>query len=278
MLIAQISDCHVTASGTAYAQALTTEALENAVRHLNLMTPEPDIVLVTGDIADAGRKEEYEKAASILNRLKAPYLLTPGNHDHRARLRAAFPDHGYLYAEHQNAPIRYSIDAMPVRLVGLDSTRPGEHGGGLDRDDLHWLENSLQDDRPALVFMHHPPFGVGIGNMDAEPFANAHEFETILNGAPHVLRLCCGHMHRAVQRGFGGRNACIAPSTGLQLELNLTSGAPSRFMLEPGGLALHYLDERNWEPLEMVTHFGLIPGCGHSFAGPYPFFDVVSPV
>jgi 3',5'-cyclic AMP phosphodiesterase CpdA len=273
MLIAQISDCHVTIDGVAYGKAQSNEALVNAISYLNTLVPAPDMVIVTGDITDNGLEEEYAIAGDMLGQLRAPVLIVPGNHDNRANLRAAFPHLACLRSEDPDGPVRYVDDTLPIRLVGMDSTCPPRHGGGLTQDDLCWLEQVLGENRPTMVFMHHPPFPVGIGNMDAESFINAANLEEILARHPNIIRLCLGHMHRPVLRTFGRCSACIAPSTGLQLVLDLTADAPSRFILEPGGLALHYLSPRH-DPFGLVTHFGQIPGCGHTFPGPFPFYGV----
>lgn len=274
MLIAQISDCHVTIDGKAYDKARSNEALANAVSYLNTLVPAPDMVLVTGDLSDNGLKEEFCIASDILERLRAPVLIVPGNHDNRANLRAAFAHLAHLQTDDPDAPVRYIDDTLPIRLVGMDSSCPPRHGGGLTQGDLCWLEQVVAENKPTILFMHHPPFPVGIGTMDAEGFANAANLETLLTRFPNVVRLCLGHMHRPVLRAFGGCLACIAPSTGLQLVLDLTVDAPSQFLLEPGGLALHYLESPRHDPSALVTHFGQIPGCGHAFPGPFPFYGV----
>ncbi|MBU1002900.1 MAG: phosphodiesterase [Proteobacteria bacterium] len=278
MLIAQLSDFHVTASGTAYGRAETTQALERAVAHVKALVPAADAVVVTGDVADAGQPEAYAEAARILGGLDVPLWIVPGNHDQRERLREAFPDHEYMAAGPVGDSLCFVEDRFALRLVGLDTLLPGRHGGGLDKRELLWLEAVLGDGKPSVIFMHHPPFPVGIGNMDAEAFVMADELEAVISRAPNVLRICCGHMHRPVMRSFGGTMVCIAPSVAMQLALDLTLEAPSQFMLEPAGLALHLYEPLAGRPPELVTHFGLIPGGGHSFPGPYPFADVVSPV
>ncbi|BBD08069.1 phosphodiesterase [Desulfovibrio ferrophilus] len=278
MLIAQISDFHISASGVAYGQADTNAALKRAVAHLNALVPAPDAVIITGDVADAGNPDAYAMAARILSDLDAPFWMVPGNHDQRDNLREAFPDHDYLSGQCAEARACFVEDRFPLRLLGLDTLLPGAHSGGVDKRTLVWLESALSDGKPTVVFMHHPPFPVGIGNMDAEPFRLADELEGVIRRFPNVLRVCCGHMHRPVLRGFGGTLACIAPSVSMQLVLDLTQQAPSQFVMEPGGLALHLYEPLGGRPPELVTHFGLIPGGGHEFAGPYPFKDVVSPV
>lgn len=92
----------------------------------------------------------------------------------------------------------------------MDSTCPPRHSGGLTHDDLCWLEQELAENRPSMIFMHHPTFSVGIGYMDAEGFINATKLEEILTRHPNVIRLCLGHMHRPVLRTFGRCISCIA--------------------------------------------------------------------
>ena len=277
MYIAQISDCHITVSGKAYGKAATNIAVQAAVNHLNKLPTKPDCTIITGDITDAGSREEYLIANELLSNLEMPFFMIPGNHDHRATMRDVFSQHEYLQRDVSNASIRYSIEEFPVRLIGLDSLRPGLHGGGIDDEDLTWLGQKLADEQPTVVFMHHPPFATGVSYMDEEGFFNASRLKSILNAAPSVLRVCCGHIHRPIMHMFGTTPACVCPSTGLQLSLDLTRGAPECFVLEPNGFALHCFGTSIGGEEYLTTHFGVIPESGRSFDGPYPFYDVVSP-
>ena len=64
MLIAQITDTHVKAAGRlAYRRVDSAQKLRNCVAHLNALDPRPDIVLLTGDLVDLGKPEEYAAAA-----------------------------------------------------------------------------------------------------------------------------------------------------------------------------------------------------------------------
>jgi Icc protein len=62
MLIAQISDIHLVPEGElAYEAADTANALGKVVDHINGLVPTPDVVIVTGDIADGGRLDSYHR-------------------------------------------------------------------------------------------------------------------------------------------------------------------------------------------------------------------------
>ena len=95
---------------------------------------QPDAVLVSGDLADTAADGEYEQVRDLLSRLDAPSYVLPGNHDDRRALHRHFGVPGG-----DGEPVLYSADLGPVRLVVLDTTRPGEDPGALDAARLGWL-------------------------------------------------------------------------------------------------------------------------------------------
>src|SRR5947207_14222911 len=97
MLIAQMTDLHIKPPGRRAYGIVDTEAyLRAAVAHLVAQRPAPDVLLLTGDLVDAGLPEEYALLRAILAPIRCPIYLIPGNHDARDTLRAGFPDHAYL--------------------------------------------------------------------------------------------------------------------------------------------------------------------------------------
>jgi len=83
--------------------------------------------MITGDITNGGRPEEAERASSLLNALQCPFFVTPGNHDDRTILWATFGGRACL--SHFGEFFNYVIEGHDVRLIALDSTRPGAPGG-----------------------------------------------------------------------------------------------------------------------------------------------------
>ncbi|WP_338487251.1 phosphodiesterase [Pseudomonas trivialis] len=266
-LVAQISDLHLKAGQRlTYGVVDTLGALRRAVDHLNASHPRPDIVVISGDLVDFGRADEYAVLHPELARLHMPCYLVPGNHDTRGPLLDAFADHAYLPRSAQ-APLDWVVDDHPLRLIGLDSTIPGSHGGQLLDSQLQWLDAqlALRPDAPTLLILHHPPFISGIGHMDREPFINAAALEQVVARHPQVERLLCGHLHRPMQRRFGGSLSCVCPGTSHQIVLDLQDAAPAHFNLEPAGYLLH-----RWEAQQgLVSHNGVFG----EYPGPYPFYD-----
>ena len=94
VLLVQLSDPHIVAEGELLLGGIDTATfLREAIEHVNRLDPQPDLVLLTGDLVNEGRPEEYEHLRELLEPLRAPFHLVPGNHDLTAALRAAFPDH-----------------------------------------------------------------------------------------------------------------------------------------------------------------------------------------
>ena len=282
LVIAQISDFHLKPPGVlAYGVADTAAALRRAVDHLNGLVPRPHAVLVTGDLVDEGASESYRVLREILVGLRMPFFMVPGNHDHKDHLRRAFPEHPYLAGVGEpdgRRALCCSIEEFPLRLIGLDTVIPGEHGGGLNPGRLAWLDRVLSERpaAPALIFMHHPPFASGIGHMDGELFIRRDELAALIRRHPQVERITCGHIHRAISRRFAGTVATVSPGIGMQLDLDLRPEAPSVFVMEPAGFLMHTLTDL-WGDPTLLTHVGTIPDRPGQYGGPHPFFDVVSP-
>ena len=265
-LVAQISDLHIKAAGRLSYRVVDTGAMLRAcVQTLLSLRQRPDLVVVTGDLTDFARPEEYACLRDLLAPLPMPVYLIPGNHDDRDGLRAAFPEHDYL---RQSARfVQYAIDAHPLRLVAIDTLIPGEAAGSLCEERLAWLDAALaaRPDHPTLVLMHHPPFETLIGHMDRIGLSGGAALAEVIRRHPQVERVLCGHLHRPIQVRFAGTIACTAPSPAHQVALDLAPDAASQFELEPPAFQLHALVPG----AGVVTHTGYVG----SFAGPYPFHE-----
>jgi 3',5'-cyclic-AMP phosphodiesterase len=257
MLVAQITDTHITSSGKLALPRLppkggvvdTASGLERAVAALVRLRPVPDITVVTGDLVDAGEPQEYDHFRGLLAPLRMPVFVISGNHDAREPMRQAFIGDGYLPRQ---GFLNYVIDEYPLRIVGLDTLVPGKAGGALCPDRLKWIDDTLATapDRPTLILMHHPPFRTGIAPMDRMGLGGSADFTEIIRRHPQVERICCGHVHRAIECRFAGTIAGTAPSTAHQVTLDLRPGEPLTFAFEAPGYQLHY-----WrEEVGLVTH------------------------
>jgi 3',5'-cyclic-AMP phosphodiesterase len=235
-LLVQLSDPHV---GAAWEGHDPVDALAAAVESVGRLRPQPDAVLVTGDVTEHGADAENEQARDLLASLEAPLHVLPGNHDDRASLRRHFDVPG-TGAE----PVNYAADLGPLRLVVVDTTHPGEDPGALDGAQLAWLEEALTaaPETPTVLAMHHPPLSTGIPPLDRIGLAvgDRRALAAVLERHPQVRRLVGGHLHRALTAELAGRVVVSAPSTYLQARFDCTS-EQLRLVAEPPGFAVHVL-------------------------------------
>jgi 3',5'-cyclic AMP phosphodiesterase CpdA len=263
-ILAQISDLHIKAGGQVSYRVIDTAAMLRAcVKHVLALKQQPDAVAITGDLTDLGRPDEYALLRELLAPLRMPLYLIPGNHDRRAAMRAAFPEHDYL--RQSRDLVQYAIEAHPLRIVALDSVVEGESGGALERESLAWLDRTLAaaPGHPTVVLMHHPPFTTFIGHMDAFGLRDPAPLAAVIGRHPQVEAILCGHVHRPIQVRFAGTVASTAPSAAHQIALDLDSDAPSRFVMEPAAYRLHAYSPESG----LASHIAYVG----EFAGPFPF-------
>ena len=264
MLIAQITDTHIKAPGQlSYGKVDTCLYLEQCVKHINTLLPMPDVVLVTGDITDFGRPQEYQEASRLLNQLDMPYFVITGNHDLPDAMRVGFSGHRYLP---KDGFLQYVIEDYPVRMIGLDTQVIGKPYGMMCLERLDWLAQQLQADteKPTLLFMHHPPFETGIEHMDVQNCRNADALGELVEQHPQIKYILCGHVHRQIEIAWHGTIVAIGPSPGHAVALDLNPAGPSAFRLEPRAIKLLH-----WNGTHLIGHLSFIG----EHEGPYPFFD-----
>ncbi len=261
----QITDLHIRAPGQlAYGRIDTAAYLRTTIESILRLNQQPCAVVVTGDLVDFGRVEEYEYLRELLAPLPMPVYLMPGNHDDRENLRRAFPQHDYLG---RTGFIQYHRRIGPVHLLALDTMKPQCSDGMLCTQRLTWLERQLAllEGEPVVVAMHHPPFRTLIGHMDEIGLSEGSaELDAVLRRHTNVERILCGHLHRAIEVRYGGTVAATCPAPAHQVTLNLDPAAASDWMLEPPAFRVHGWDAAN---RRLVTH--LAPA--GRFEGPYPF-------
>lgn len=264
MLIAQISDTHVRPQGQLYQGVVdSNKMLLAAVQKINQLSPAPDLVLLSGDIVDEGRVDEYAMARELLAPLKAPLLMIPGNHDDRSNLLNAFPEHDYL--PRSGACNFVYSGGGPLRVIGLDISVPDLHHGDMSDQAVEWLEEilSLEPDKPTIIMMHQPPFLSGIPYIDEYCCRRGERLAKLVLKYLAVERIVCGHIHRFMQLRFGGTLLCTAPSTTTAIALQLSPEAHEASYVEPPALLLHH-----WKSgVGLITHWVPIG----EFEGPYSF-------
>ncbi|TDB79482.1 MULTISPECIES: phosphodiesterase [unclassified Micromonospora] len=239
MLVAQLSDPHLTTGVLAAAPAA---GLHRALGRVLALRPRPDCVVISGDLADQGRPDEYAALREVLGRYPLPVHLVTGNHDDRESLLDAFGGTPYLGG---GFSAYYHVDHPELTAVALDSLVPGENAGRLGDDQLGWLDGVLagRRDVPAVVFLHHPPVAVGVPAADAIRLADGDALAEVIRRHPHVVRVAAGHLHRPVTTAFAGTVLTVAPSTWRQASLTMSPDEEIGWVDEPTAFLLHAVEQ-----------------------------------
>jgi 3',5'-cyclic AMP phosphodiesterase CpdA len=267
MLICQLTDLHVRPVGKAANRVCETNMLtERAFRAVARLNPQPDVVVITGDLTDCGLDTEYANLTGMLRTLApTPVFVIPGNHDQRSNLRDALKHLPGVTADARY--VQYAVDDYPVRLVMLDTLVPGAAHGALAPEQLEFLDRTLAavPDKPTIVGMHHPPFACGM-IQDSINLHNAGAFAAVVARHPQVERIICGHHHRAVVARVAHAIALISPSVVHQVAMSFPPHDPDdrgSLILEPPAFQLH-----RWTPTDgVVSHTIYV----EDYPGPFPF-------
>lgn len=227
-VIAQISDTHVRADDNGAAARQLHRAMEQARAY------QADAILLTGDLVNDARIDEYAVLAETLAHPPAPLYLLPGNHDDRALIRAMLQA-DYLPRE---GALSFAIDDYPVRIVAIDQIVPGETHGLITEAGAAWLERTLAaaPQKPTIVALHHPPFLTHDVLFDKIGLLDADLFAAVIARHPQVLRIVCGHHHRTAIGQVGQAPVIVAPSTSWTYGLAMLPTQPvaPRTNEEPG--------------------------------------------
>jgi outer membrane protein assembly factor BamB/predicted phosphodiesterase len=174
---AWLSDTHV-------GSTTGEEDLRAAVRDINSMTG-LSFVVISGDITEYGSREQFELAKELLDGLKIPCHLVPGNHDCKWSESGA-TDFARFWKQD-----RFMFEEGGFRFIGLHQGPVMRMGDGhWAPQDVRWLEQTLKqlpDQSQPLVFVTHYPLDNGIDNWYAVlDLLKQYNLQVILCGHGHA--------------------------------------------------------------------------------------------
>ena len=174
--------------------------LQNVVDDIN-ERDNLSFAVVTGDIAEKGRNDELDTAKIILDELKIPYLIIPGNHDTK------WSESGLTKFVELWKDDKFSYEINHQKHIGLRSGIPWRGGGGhIDPQDLKWLENELKKtpkNEEIYFYVHHPLDG----DVD-----NWFKVTNLLRNY-NIKGIFVGHGHANKLLNFNGIPAAMGRST-----------------------------------------------------------------
>ena len=227
-LLVQITDTHILPPGELlYGVSDTAVHLRNVVQQITRMRPQPDLVLVTGDLADRGDRTSYQHLLALLSPLEMPVYVIPGNHDDPETMVGAFGDTGFFPVSDDT--FQFAIEDFSCRILALNSHDEGTDLPAFGANRLSWLEHQLGlSDKPVLIAIHHPPMMTGIEFSDMGGSDWYQGLRSVLAAHPQVKLVICGHCHMDLYGRIGAVPVFMAPATAYLLLAAREAGmAPS---------------------------------------------------
>lgn len=244
-----MTDPHLVADGLVLGHDPRAR-LSAAIEHVNAHHADAALCVVSGDMVNRGSAADYTAVADLLTKLNMPCYPMMGNHDDRALLRTHLPLPDTVMPDF----VQYEIATQNVRLLLLDTQKPGADAGAFCAARRDWLRNRLDRDpeTPVILFMHHPPMALGLPMQDQDRMEDGEGFLDELSGQGNLRFLCIGHVHRPTTgtiRGipFATMRSVLYQAPAPRLAWDWTSFQPAQeapqlgvLHVKDGDVTLHY--------------------------------------
>ncbi len=187
-VVLQISDTHFGTEQPLVAEALLVLAAQQ----------QPDLVVLSGDITQRAQPSEFRAAKDFVNRLGAPVLAIPGNHD-----IALFDVWERLVRPYARFAAVFGADREPVHatrdllVIGVNTTRAWRHkNGDVSAAQIDRVAQRLAVASPwqLRVVVVHQPVAV-ITAQDQPNVLRGHQAATQAWSAAGADLVMGGHIH-----------------------------------------------------------------------------------
>jgi len=192
----------------------SNDSLSAVLAHAQKNYPEPDAVILGGDLAQDEAEDSYQILATMLESwTMSPFMLTPGNHASLPALQRTL-----IPALQEISTYSDCLILSDWQVIALNSHEQGSVPGLLADAELTRLESCLSNsgDKHVLIAIHHHPVPVGSRWMDAIGLKNRDSFWAVLDRYPQVRAVICGHIHQAFDTMRGKVRILGTPSTCVQ--------------------------------------------------------------
>jgi 3',5'-cyclic-AMP phosphodiesterase len=188
MLLAQITDCHLKEDPHDTMRGWNTDkSFHLVIELLRSLRPQPDRLLLSGDLSDDGSVASYQRLLQAVLSLGIPFSWLPGNHDQLDVMSQILP-----------TSIKYFVQDG-WQFVLLNSTTAGDDGGLMAASELAFITDQVVDDGSlhTAIALHHHAININSPWMDdLYPLRNAVVLRNTLESINSCRVVFFGHIHQ----------------------------------------------------------------------------------
>lgn len=247
MKVIQVTDTHLVPPGESLHGLDPRKRLDACIEDINVHHSDARVCIFTGDLTHQGKVAAYENLRECLANLSVPYHLMVGNHDHRENFWSVFPQ-----APREDGFVQRAFDLPAGRFILLDTVEAGEKWGSFCERRAAWLRQQLDGagDRAVYLFLHHPPFDIGIPSVDRIKLRDVKHLGDIIDQYRTIKYLFFGHVHRPVTGTWRGVPYCAFRGTNHQVAFDFVTVEQVPKSHEPPAYAVIFVRAE-----ELVVHF-----------------------
>ena len=158
----------------------------------------PDVLVVSGDLTQRAKSEQFEAAREYLDTLPGPQIIVPGNHDISLyNVFRRFVDPLKRYRRYITEDLSPSYVDGEIAVIGVNTARSLTFKDGrVNEEQVAEIRRQLSgmDDKITRIIVTHHPFDLPLGEDD----------DDLVDRAPMAMRafadcgvdiLLSGHMH-----------------------------------------------------------------------------------
>ncbi|HKY82645.1 MAG TPA: metallophosphoesterase [Sphingobium sp.] len=207
-----------------------------------LQQRQPDLVIISGDLTQRARPEQFRAASAWLNRLRAAgmrLLVIPGNHDvplYDLVRRFAAPLRRYKrYISNDLCPW---YEDGEVAILGLNTARSLTiKDGRINHDQMRMLRARfvpVAPEKTRILVTHHPLFAMPIGKGgELSEAVGRHEDAVDAAAKAGIHIALAGHFHRtyaeAAQKMVASAGGALVIQAGTATSTRLRNAEPQSF-------------------------------------------------
>ena len=211
-----LTDSHLFSDRSRQPKGINThDSFAAVVKHAFANSPNPDAIILGGDMAQDEAPETYQLLADMLRDWCAPWMVSPGNHANTTALETTL-----IPALKEISSYSRCLQLEDWQVITLNSHNRGYISGLLVETELQRLDSllSAEPHKHTLIALHHHPAPIESAWLDRIALHDSQALWHIIHQHHNVRGLLCGHIHQALDIMHKGIRILGTPSCCVQFK------------------------------------------------------------